>query len=211
MSPILDPTAGHAVIHKTTVIATLGRPPWRTSWAAHRLQHGVIEMNSTRIVFTAFGLAMVAGSGLALAQSRAIVVEPPSEVAAPPAAPVAPAPVVETGLRPRLLPWSAQLRPSPRRFRQSTHQRLPVSPRWPRSNLARRRSLLRRSRAGRRRHIVSRITLRGPIGLIGSPTGIDGGSPPGGFFTIADDETFEGVSAARGPKRSNRRSVWTTW
>ena len=61
-------------------------------------------MNSTRIVLTAFGLAMVAGSGLALAQSRTIVVEPSSEVAAPLPAPVAPAPVVETPKAPASAP-----------------------------------------------------------------------------------------------------------
>ena len=64
----------------------------------------IIEMNSSRIVFTAFGLAVIAGSGSALAQSRAIVVEPRSEVAAPTLAPVAPAPVVETPKAPAPAP-----------------------------------------------------------------------------------------------------------
>ena|SRR5688572_27503029 len=51
-------------------------------------------MKFSRIALVAFGLAMVAGSTSALAQSRAIAIEPREEVAAVPA-PVAPAPVVE--------------------------------------------------------------------------------------------------------------------
>ena len=65
-------------------------------------------MNSSRIVLIAFGLVMIAGS--ALAQSRAIAIEPSPEVVAPPTAPgpaVPPAPVVEAPKAPAEAPVAA--------------------------------------------------------------------------------------------------------
>jgi hypothetical protein len=65
-------------------------------------------MNSSRIVLIAFGLVMLTGSALAQQPSRAIVVEPRPEVAAPP---TAPAPVVEAPILPAEAPVVEAPRP----------------------------------------------------------------------------------------------------
>ena len=70
----------------------------------------------TRIALVALGFVMIAGSGSALAQSRAIAIEPRTEVAAPVAeAPKAEAPVADVKVE---TPKVEEVRLKPRRSRR---------------------------------------------------------------------------------------------